>query len=40
MSLSRHSVETYQEMNSRATCQETLSHSHLSSLSHGELTLA
>ena len=34
MPLCRHSVDTYQEMSSYATRQETLGHSHLSSLSH------
>ena len=38
--LSRHSVGTYPEMSSHATCQGTLSHSHLSSLSHCGLILA
>ena len=40
MPLSRHSVRTYQEMSSHATRQGTLSHSHLSSLSHCGLILA
>ena len=40
MPLSRHSVGTYQETSSRTTCQGTLSHSHLSSLSHCGLILA
>ena len=40
MLLSRHSVGTYQETSSHATRQGTLSHSHLSSLSHCGLILA
>ena len=40
MPLSRHSVGTYQETNSHATCQGTFGHSHLSSLSHCGLILA
>ena len=40
MPLSRHSVGTYQEMSSHATCQGTFSHSHLSLLSHCGLILA
>ena len=40
MPLCRHSVGTYQETSSRATRRETLSHSHLSSLSHCGLILA
>ena len=39
MPLSRHSVGTCQEMSLHATRQGTLSHSRLSSLSHGELIL-
>ena len=38
--LSRHSVETYQEMSSHATRQGTLNHNCLSSLSHCGLILA
>ena len=34
MLLSRHSVGTYQETSSHTSCQGTLGHSHLSSLSH------
>ena len=34
MPLSRHSVGTYPETNSHATCQRTFGHSRLSSLSH------
>ena len=34
ISLSRHSVGTYPEMSSHATCQGAFGHSHLSSLSH------
>ena len=34
MPLSRHSVGTYQETSSGATCQKRLGHSRLSSLSH------
>ena len=37
--LSRHSVGTYQKMSSHASHQGTLSHSHLSSLSHCGLIL-
>ena len=40
MVLSRHSMGTYQETSSHATCQGTLSHSHLSLLSHSGLILA
>ena len=40
MLLSRHSVETYQETSSHATCQGILSHSFLSSLSHCRQVLA
>ena len=40
MSLSRHSVGTYQETSSHATRQGTLGHSLLSSLSHCGLILA
>ena len=40
MLLCRHSVGTYQETSSHATCQGTLSHSRLSSLSHSGLILA
>ena len=40
MKLSRHSVGTYQETSSHATCQGTLSHSRLNSLSHCGLILA
>ena len=40
MSLSRHSLGTCLETSSRATCQGTLSHSHLSFLSHCELIRA
>ena len=40
MLLSRCSVGTCQEMSSHATHQETLGHSHLSSLSHCGLILA
>ena len=39
MSLSRHSVGTYQETNSHATCQGTLGHSRVSSLSQCGLIL-
>ena len=39
MPLSRHSVETYQEMSSHATRQGTSDQSHLSSLSHCGLIL-
>ena len=39
MSLSRHSVGTYQETSSHATRQGTLGHSRLSSLSHCGLIL-
>ena len=38
--LSRHSVGTYPEMSSHATCQGTLGHSRLSSLNHCGLILA
>ena len=34
MPLSMHSVETYPETSSHATCQGTLGHSRVSSLSH------
>ena len=37
--LSRHSEGTYQEISSHTTCQGTLGHSHLSSLSHCGLVL-
>ena len=40
MSLSRQSMEIYQETSSHATRQETLGHSRLSSLSHCGLILA
>ena len=40
MPLSRHSVGTYLEMSSHATCQGKFSHSHLNSLSHRGLILA
>ena len=40
MLLSRHSAGIYQEMSSHATHQGTLSHNHLSSLSHCGLILA
>ena len=40
MPLSGHSVGTYQETSSHATCQGTLSHSRLSSLSYFGLILA
>ena len=40
MLLSRHSVGTYPETSSHVTHQGTLGHSHLSSLSHYELSLA
>ena len=40
MPLSMHSVGTYLEMSWHATCQETFSQSHLSSLSHCGLILA
>ena len=40
MPLSRHSVRTYSETSSHATCQGTIGHSHLSSLSHCGLILA
>ena len=40
MPLCRHSVVTYQETSSHATCQGTLGHSHLSSLSQCGLILA
>ena len=40
MLLSRHSVGTYLETSSHATCQGTFSNSHLSSLSHYGLVLA
>ena len=39
MPLSRHSVGTYLEMSSHATCQGTFGDSHLSSLSHYGLIL-
>ena len=35
MPLSRHSVGTYPETSSLATCEGTFGHSHPSSLSHG-----
>ena len=38
--LSRHSVGTYSETSSHATCQGTFGHSRLSSLSHYGLILA
>ena len=40
MLLSRHRVGTYMDTNSHATCQRTLGHSHLSSLSYCGLILA
>ena len=40
MPLSRHSVETYPETSSHATCQGTFGHSRLSSLCHCGLILA
>ena len=40
MLLSRHKVEIYPETSSHATCQGTLGHSHLNSLSHCGLILA
>ena len=40
MLLSRHSVGTYQETSSHATCQGTLDHSHLISLNHCRQMLA
>ena len=40
MPLSRHSVGTYPETSSRATCQSTFGHSRLSSLIHYGLILA
>ena len=40
MPLSRHSVGTYPETSSHATCQRTIGHSRLSSLSHCGLNLA
>ena len=40
MPLSKHSMETNQEMSSHITCKETLGHSHLSSLNHCGLILA
>ena len=40
MSLSGHSVGTYPETSSHATCQGTFDHGRLSSLSHGGLILA
>ena len=40
MTLSRHSVGTYQETSSHATCQGTFGHSRLSSLGHYGLILA
>ena len=40
MPLCRHSVGTYQETSSHATCHGTLGHSRLSSLSHCGLILA
>ena len=39
MPLSRHSVRTYPETSSHATCHGTFGHSHLSSLSHCGLIL-
>ena len=39
MPLSRHSVGTYPETSSLATCHETIGHSRLSSLSHCGLIL-
>ena len=39
MALSRHSVETHPKTSSHSTCQETLGHSRLSSLSHRGLIL-
>ena len=40
MPLSRHSVGTYPETSSYATCQQTFGHSHVSLLSHCGLILA
>ena len=40
MPLSRHSVGTYPETSSHATCQEKFGHSRLSPLSHRGLILA
>ena len=40
MPLSRHGVETYPETSSHATCQGTIGHSPLNSLSHCGLILA
>ena len=40
MLLSRHSVGTYPETSSHATCQETFGHSRLSSQSHCGLILS
>ena len=40
MPLSRHSVGTYQETSSHATCQGTFGHSRLSSMSHCRLIVA
>ena len=40
MQLSRHSVSTYPETSSHATCQGTLAHSRLSSMNHCGLILA
>ena len=40
MPLSWHSVGTYPETNSHATCQGTFGHSRLSSLNHCGLILA
>ena len=40
MLLSRHSVGTYPETSSHATCVETFGHSRLSPLSHCGLLLA
>ena len=37
---SRHSVGTSQELSTNTTCQVTLSHSHLGSLSHSGLSRA
>ena len=40
MPLSRHTVGTYLETSSHATCQGTLGHSRLSALSHCGLIMA
>ena len=40
MQLSMHSVGTYPETSSHATCRGKFGHSRLSSLSHGGLILA